>query len=40
MYGKYWKNSLESIAKWHICIYNTNCKKFTGVLLRIGGTKE
>ena len=36
MYGKNWKNSLESIAKWHICIYNTNCKKFTAVLLRIG----
>lgn len=36
MYGKNWKNSLKSIAKWHICIYNTNCKKFTAVLLRIG----
>ena len=40
MYGKKWKKIRQTIAKNLICIYNTNCKKFTAVLLRIGGTKE
>lgn len=40
MYGKNWKKYPKTIAKNHLCIYNTNCKKFTVVLLRIGGTKE